>query len=585
MLNPLNPDHRLRFSRALENSHTELQRFARMRDSTVKAYLGVSPHAGDWDWSGLEKKYRDSLPKGNLLQLAGLNMQIALAYGEPEFLSTARVPEQAGLAEKLGPALNRMAKLLNLGDVARDVAADSFFGYGIFKVGIGELPLSAQAATGLRVGPCVWRVGQNNFLYDISASNWDNVSYVGDSYPMALNDAQELYPHAADRLTSMSGTDQLDSKHVLARPSQFQTAEEEVWLVDIYFPQARLVATWLVQNESFRSVSDEPLSVREYEGHWSGVYQVLNHLYAPDELVPVAQAESVKSLHFLFNDLLHLTSEQARHAKVNPMYQTGADKDMRRLWDAADRRPVGVTDPSRFGLFEVPGPTQSQTAYMAAVMQMFKQFVPAADEPQRAPTATQGALMRQSTNAVIAEARRKFNRALQMVGYKLGYLLMGSDEITLPASKPLRPGSRVSVDISWNPASLEPRTARIDDFDIDIEPYSTIYRAPEERQQQLFAAVSQIVPLMQLQASGAPINMEEVLSTMAEYSRLPELKNWFEEVDPLHAAKRQSSRISAPRLGVGQYVRHNVSEKTDAGALEANLGQAMGDDGSSSRLE
>lgn len=582
MINPLNPRHRERLPRTVEYSHKELQKYARLRDNTIRAYLGVSRSTPEWDWMGAafgNKRYEKSLPKGNLLQTAGLSLQIALAYGEPEALTVARTPEHNGLAFKLDPALNRMGKLLNLGDTARMIAADSFFGYGIYKVGVGFLPLAARQATGLTIGPCVWRVSQDDFLYDITSGHWNDMAYVGDVYTLPVEDAIEQWPHEADRLSQMTDTDRLDSPHVLARPSHFYAPEPEVLLFDMYFPGSQVVATFPIRNGSFGTLADAPLGSREYDGHWSGVYEVLSHLYSPDELVPLAQAESVKSIHFLFQDLMEITAHQARSAKVNPVYQSGADKDMKRIWDTADRFPVPVTDPSRFSTFEIPGPSQSQTAYMAAVMQLFKQMNQFVDEPARAPTATQGTLVRQTTNAIVAEARRKFNRSLQLVYYKLGHLMLNDRGLRIPASRPILPGSRVTVDASFLPPNEQPRTAKIDDFDIGIEPYSTLHRSPEERRDQLLAIIERVTVLMQARAAGSPINMEKALEMLARYSGLPEVMELFEELDPAGQAVRQQSRQSAPRVGVGHYVRENVSTKTDEGAFLENLNEAGTENG------
>ena len=543
-----------------------------MRDNTIRASLGANPNMATYAMSNRQEKYVNSLPKGNLLQMASLSLQIALAYGEPEFLVTARVPQQQGFAKRLSAGLNRMAKLLDLGEIAREVAADSFYGYGIYKCGLGRMPASARAATDLEHGPNVWRVSQDDFLYDITASNWRDISYVGDLYTLPLNEAQEMWPQHADRLSALTDVDRLDSPHVMPRPSRYHSPEEKVWLYDCYFPSSQVVATWPVRAANFGMLQEEPLGVEDYIGHWSGVYQVLSHLYSPDELVPVAQAESVKALHFLFNDLLHLTSEQARHAKVNPMYKKGAEKDMQRLWEAGDRKPVGVVDPTQFAPFTIPGPSQDQSQYMMGIFNLFNQFVPSIDEPQRAPTATQGQLLRETTNATIAEARRKFNRALQQVGYKLGYMLINNQELVLPGSEQLRSGSKISVDMTWKP---EPRNnVKIDEFEIGIEPFSTIYRTPEERLQRLNAMAQQVVFYINARAQGAPISVQEVLDTFAELGGEPRIKDWYEEVDPLHTAQRSQGRQSAgPRPGVGQYTRTNVSEKTNAGAMEQNFGQ------------
>jgi hypothetical protein len=586
MLNPLNARHRERLPRAFEHSFQELRKYSQVRDSTIRAYLGISRHTPEWDWygGGANKKYEKSLPKGNLLQTAALSMQIALAYGEPEVLCTARNPDHYGMAFKLDPALNRMGKLLNLGDTARMIAADSFFGYGIYKVGVGRLPLSARAATGLSIGPCIWRVSQDDYIYDITAGHRDQCVFESDVYTMPVEDAIEQWPEHADRLQAMTDTDRLDSQHVLSRPSQMNAPELKVYLVDVYFPGSQCVCTWPIRHQSFGELANEPIGWQEYNGHWSGVYEVLNHLYSPDELVPVAQAESSKALHFLFNDLMEATANQARTAKVNPIYQAGADKDMKRIWDAADRYPVSVIDPSRFSTFEIPGPSQSQTSYMAAVMQLFKQMTPTMDEPQRAPTATQGTQVRETTNAIVGEARRKAHRSLQLVNYKLGDLLISDSNLVLPATKPVMPGSKVMVDATWNPPHKEPRVGKIDDFEISIEPYPTQPRSPEERLALIFTLIERITAVMQARAMGSPINVEKLLGIMARYSGVPEINELFEELAPAEMAQRQQSQQTAPRVGVGQYVRENVSTKTDEGALTQNLNEA-GTEGGGVRTE
>ena len=375
---------------------------------------------------------------------------------------------------------------------------------------------------------------------------------------------------------------------MFSQPSHFHAPEKRIQFVDFYFPSRSgrsVVATWPIRNGMISSVSDEPVNDFGYDGHWSGVYQNINHLYSPDEIVPIAQAESVKAMHFLFNDLLAATSEQARMAKINPLYAAGAEKDMQKIWREPDRHPVGVIDPTQFGALEIPGPSQSQTAYMLAMQQLFKQMVPQLDEPQRAPTATQGQLVRETTNAIVAEARRKFNRALQMVGYKLGHMLLADEAMTLPNEIPLRPGSPISVDVTWRPNSQEPRPQRIDDFELSIEPYSTIYRSPEERAGTLMGLAGQIIQVMQARSMGAPINVEKVLDTLSTYTGLPEIKEWFEEVDPLFQAQSQASRQSVRRPGTGEYVRHNVSEQTNAGAFAQNLSQVTDEGAGQARVE
>lgn len=573
MLNPLNVRHRERQPRAFEHVYSELKKFALMRDNTIRAYLGISRYAPEWDWLGRNNsKYEKSLPKGNLLQTAGLSLQIALAYGEPEFLAIARQPEHYGLAYKLDPNLNRMAKLLDLGDTNRIVSADSFFGYGIFKVAVGRLPLAARAATGLTIGPCIWRVGQDDYLYDVSVNHRSKCAFEADLYTMPIEEAIDQWPQWADRLSGMVHAERMMAPTVFARSNNFYAPEEEVLLIDVYYPGSQSIGTWPLRVGNFGELENEALSVRDWEGHWSGPYEVLNHLYSPDELVPIAQAESVKALHFLFQDLFEATAHQARTAKSHTLFQAGSDKEMKRIWDATDNLPVGVLDPTRFVPFQIPGPQQSQTSYMAAVMQFFKQMNSFVDEPRRVPTATQASLERETTNAIVGEARRKSSRSLQLVGYKLGHLMLNDNELKLTASRPVLPGSNVTVDASWLTPAEEPRTAKIDEIDISLQPFSTRVKSAEERRDELIMLTERMSAIIERRsAGGAPINIEALLRIVSRYSGYPELMELFDELLPAEQAVRQQGRQSAPRVGAGHYVRENVSTKTNDGAFVENM--------------
>jgi hypothetical protein len=114
----------------------------------------------------------------------------------------------------------------------------------------------------------------------------------------------------------------------------------------------------------------------------------------------------------------------------------------------------------------------------------------------------------------------------------------------------------------------------VDDYDIAVESYSLKFRDPEQRLQQI-ATISQqiIMPAMLAQSEGLPINSQNVLDTAARYSGNPELRDWYEDVDPVYSDRKQQSKMDAKRPDVGHYVRENVSEKNGDGALQEALSQ------------
>jgi hypothetical protein len=297
----------------------------------------------------------------------------------------------------------------------------------------------------------------------------------------------------------------------------------------------------------------------------------------PDNIVPVTQAESTKELHFLFNELADRVAEQARSAKVNPIYETGSQRDMELLEGADDRKPVGVSNIQKIGTWEKPGPSQSQTSYMLSSLQMFKEFSGNLDDTlglaPTAATATQSQLIRQSNNVRGAEARRRMDRLMEMVALKLAHLALHDKTLRLPMRS--RVGTTdFNIDASWLPPSELPREREADDFQITIVPGSMAYRPPEARLAAMNEATGQIFQAMQLAGSGAPIDLEKFVELQADYRDLPELRDIYVGLLPDHAEQKESAQLGRMRdPNRGKYERVNSSERTNAGGLTQTMQQ------------
>jgi hypothetical protein len=109
---------------------------------------------------------------GNLLQLAQQSHIITLAYNDPRFIIVPNTPEGDAVAPRLEEWLKRYTNLINLGDIARSIAADSFAGWGIVKRRSRPhcRPVLASYRWADHVGPMCWRVSQDNFIFDGTAT-------------------------------------------------------------------------------------------------------------------------------------------------------------------------------------------------------------------------------------------------------------------------------------------------------------------------------------------------------------------------------------------------------------------------------
>jgi hypothetical protein len=150
---------------------------------------------------------------------------------------------------------------------------------------------------------------------------------------------------------------------------------------------------------------------------------------------------------------------------------------------------------------------------------------------------------------------------------------MNDDDLYLPIRGTLG-NTDLPIDLSWLPYSQSPRTRNADDLKLDLIPGSLEYRDPATRLQQFNAAVKEILGAVSAALQGAPIDIPQFIELQAKYNDLPELRRVFAGVLQQYKQKKENAEISQQqREGVGEYVRHNVSEQSNQGALEQNLTQ------------
>jgi hypothetical protein len=576
MIDPTFAAHRARLAQDMDFWRREHEVYRKQRREGIVNYVGSTDLA---KVLGI-KKNKPML--GNLYQLAGIAHAVTLAYNTPRYLCVPTKPSVEAIAIRGKEWLNQYSPLIGLGAVARGCATDSYFGYGIIRVGIGQLPAGVRRMTGQQLGPMCRRVSQDHFIWDGNATEWPDVTWMADEFLAPLDQAKnfplfnpEVRANLAEytRQTSQQGSD----GRVHQTQASGMRAVGVTQLVRVYFPQSEVEAIWPANDGAFKAVNGEPLWVGKYEGHHSGPYAILSHLDIPDNLIPVPLSESTKGLHFLFNELATITSEQAKKARYNPTYEQGGQRDIE-LWEKTpDRKPIPVSNVQRLGSLQIPGPDQSQTAYMNAVYQMFNEF---SGNPRdtlglgaTAPTARQSELIRSATTVRGGEARRRMNEVMELVGRKLLHLALNDETHRFPMRMQL-PRTKLSMDISWLTPNEMPRTKDVDDFTVKVIPESMEFRTAQQRLAALKEATAEIVAIAQAVAQGAPIDLEAVVETQAEYRDLPELREWWAGVLPEYQqAKAAGQGMSFPDSNKGVYERHNISQRTGEGAITQSLTQ------------
>lgn len=587
LIDALNANHRSRLSSAMQYWYNEMDQYRQSRRETLLHHSGSPQVAASL---GIKSEKRMI---ANLMQLSAQAHAITLAWGNPKFKAIANRPSALPIAQPLEAFLNRWSDLICLGDKARQVALDSFFGYGIFKVAVGMLPPQVQTVTGQQSGPMVQRISQDNFFYDGLACSWDEMTWQADLVTVPLDEAKrfvdfvEFNPKGASELAEYTAASVNKDGKIHQGGNNLESAVAMTRLVSVYFPHSAEVAVWPANDIEFSGVSGDPLVVRKWNGHPTGPYAVLSHLDIPDNLIPVAESESTKRLHVLFNELGDITANQALSAQQNPIFETGSERDMQRLEDADDRKPVGVQNIAKIGSYKKEGPDQSQTAMMSGYLSMFKEMSGNLDDTlglgSTAATAAQSQLIRQSTNARGAEKRRRMDRVMLLVAQKLTHLVLNDQALSLPIQGTIE-GTDLPLDLSWFPPSVMPRNPDAEDYLLTLVPYSLERRDPAVRLEQLNEASNQIVQAFTAAQAGAPIDMEAFIKLQADYRDLPELMSiWSGMLPEYNQEKTAGADFHAQRQGVGEYVRRNVSEKTNGGSLTQNLQTLTGAGGANNQ--
>lgn len=575
MIDPTIPADRMRLAKTMDYWHREMDIYREARRQTIFNFIGLQAN-------GLVPGYANcQVRMGNLIQMVGRARQVVLASNDPRYLAVPNVPYAEHISVRIEEWLNRWSGLIGLGQIGREIALDSFCGWGITKTNVGLLPPGVRNLVKQTEGPMVYRISQDDFGFDGSAKTWQDITYQFDIQVVPLKDAQsyapflQYNPSLTAELSEWQDQNEYTDAQVNKETGGDRYACAMTRLVYVYLPHYGLEVVWPCNSLSFGDVANEPLLVRPWKGHHTGPYAIFQDLDIPDNLIPVAQVESVKKLDHVFNELLNMTTNQALSAKVIPTHAFGDQKDAERIRLAADRAITPLSKPGFLTNVEIPGPSQGQTQYMGAIQSMFKYFAGNVDDilgsGATAPTARQSELIREAVNANSAESRGKMDRLMEVTARKLAHLVLNDPTLQLPAYRKI-PGTMFKRDVSWLPPNLLPRNPDADDYLFTIVEGSMGHRTAKERLASLNEATQQIIPLVQMSLQGAPIDIEKVVQTQAKYRDTPELLEWWAAASPSYMQEKTAAAgIRNRPAGTGEYTRTSVSESTGNNGEMAEL--------------
>jgi len=462
---------------------------------------------------------------------------VALAANNPRVKAVTADPAQWPFARRFQVGLNKMIADMHLDATFRAVVLDAFFSVGCGVVQMRDTDtrfhglLESEEDVWLDPGePWFDRVPRDHLILDMAVREFSKMRYCGHIYRADFEKVMDEpgYDKAAKKLLSPTSKNQISDADFAQEIATGGAVDDDelkpmLWLMDLWVAENKSVATFALD------VDAPPLIERVWTGGQAGPYKFLSLGLVPDNLIPVSPAANLKGLHDLANRNYRKMERQADAQKTLNIYPYGDEKDATNYRNAKDGEFLRGKNPRDFVQLRMGGVDPGLQAFQMVVEEQFNSMAgnvrAMGGLGQQAATLGQEEIIQESVSRIEADMHLAVLTFAGEVCTDLGYLMWHDQQMEIRASVQVAE-SGLHVDSSW-PAGREPgsRVGNFEDYDIQVIPYSTVFKTPQAKLNELFAMLDRIAPLWPMfQASGATLDVRELLEQIADLQDRPEYK-------------------------------------------------------------
>lgn len=250
--------------------------------------------------------------------------------------------------------------------------------------------------------------------------------------------------------------------------------------------------------------------------------------------MPLPPGQVLKSLNKSLNALYRKLVAQAKRQKSLGLYRHGEQDDAERIKNANDGELIGVSHPDTVKEVNFGGAAQENLAFAITIRDLFSMLAGNLDAmgglgPQ-SDTASQDRMIQNTVSQKSAKMAESVVEATTELIRDIVHHIWNDPIRSYRAQRQIA-GTDVFVDSQLSPGE---RFGRFEDFDIKIEPYSMVYRSPNQRASEIVQILTQVAfPMMPfLQQQGVGVNIQRLFEYLAKYMSLPELQHIFEFIQP-----------------------------------------------------
>jgi len=572
MFDLLNPTKRDRLYKAIRSSRSALEPFRRVRKELIKDYVG------SWySEAGAENK-----TLVNLINQTARIYTIALAANNPKVLVSTSRMDMLPFARRFEVNLSKLISDMSLDKTFRAIVMDAFFCIGCGVVMMRDTDtrfhgmLESEEDVWLDPGePWFNRVSLDDLILDMPAKELSKMRYCGHRYRAdyeKVMDEPGYDKKVKDKIrpTSREHHDSTGAAREIA--SDWGSAEDDdlkdmIWLQDIWIAENNSIATMVCDQQDL-----PPLIQREWTGSQAGPYKFLSLGDVPDNIVPASPSINLKGMHDLQNRLhRRMEADSDAHRIVN-VYPPGMDDDAERLRTAERNGWYRAKSPEQIKQFQSGGIDQRDMALATFLQTEYDRFAGNLQAMgglgQQASTLGQEELIHGNVSKNVADMRMAVVSFASDCILDLGRLMWNDQTLELKTSMQVG-NTDIAVNSDWTP---DYRVGDFDDYEFRVEPYSMIFKTPEQKLQELFQVLREIAPLWPMfQASGASIDAEAIVDEIARLKNRPEFKRFITFASPAEMLGGDENTVRQSPVTSRETIRRNVS----AGGTEQARSNAL----------
>lgn len=573
MIDLANDEKRGRLLKAIKSSRDALETYRRVRLAHIKQYCGSWYH----------EEVTDDKILVNVMNQAARIYTVALAANNPQVLVSTPRSENLPFSRRFEVNLNKLISDMALDQTFRAIVLDAFFCLGVGVVMMRDTDtrfhglLESEEDVWLDPGePWLNRVSLDDLIVDMPAKERTKMRFCGHRYRAdyeKVMDEPGYSKKVKDKLkpTSREAQDTTGAaREIGTDPSEDDDLKDMVWLQDV----------WIAENNAVVTMASEldlpPLIERQWTGSQAGPYKFLSLGDVPDRIIPAAPAMNLIGQHRWLNRLYRrMEADSDAHRLVN-VYPPGMDEDAERLRTAERNGWYRGKSPEQIKQFETGGVDQRDLAVATYLMDVFDRMggnlQAMGGLGAQAATLGQEELIHGQLSRNVADMRMAVVSFASDCILDLGRLMWEDQTLELQSSVPVG-NSGIEVRSDWTP---DYRMGEFEDYEFRVEPYSMVFKTPEQKLQELFQVLQQIAPLWPMfQASGATLDAEAIVDEIARLKNRPEFKRFITFANPAMMLGGDQNTVRQSPVTSRETVRKNVPTGGTAEARSSALIQSL----------